>query len=99
MGAWATSFLYPLLCRDSPVLSSPTVTWSFSRNTLTGNPAPSSENQLIWYTPFSLSTIAFFITDWISDGLNSLDLTLAALATQNFPSLGMYSSQGMALVP
>ena len=26
IGACATSFRYPLLCRDSPVLSSPTVT-------------------------------------------------------------------------
>ena len=47
MGAFAVSFRYPLLCRDSPVLSSPTVTSSFIRNTLTGKLAPSSGNQEI----------------------------------------------------
>ena len=39
------------------------------------------------------------MTDWISEGLNSLDFTLAALVTQNLPSSGMYSSQGRAFVP
>ena len=39
------------------------------------------------------------MTDWISEGLNSLDFTLAALVTQNLPSSGMYSSQGSAFVP
>ena len=34
MGAFAVSFRYPLLCRDSPVLSSPTVTSSFIKATL-----------------------------------------------------------------
>ena len=34
----------------------------------------------------------------IAPGMNSLDLTLAAFATQNFPSLGIKSSHGNALV-
>jgi len=89
MGAFAVSFRYPLLCRDSPVLSSPTVTSSFIRNTLTGKLAPSSGNQEISYCDFNRSTMAFFIIDWISEGLNNLDFTLAAFATQNLPSLGM----------
>ena len=99
MGAFAVSLRYPLLCKDSPVLSSPTVTSSFIRNTRTGKFSPSSGNQLISYWAFSRSTIAFFIMDWISEGLNNLDFTLAALATQNLPSFGMYSSQGRFFVP
>ena len=54
---------------------------------------------MISYWAFSRSTIAFFIMDWISEGLNNLDFTLAALATQNLPSFGMYSSQGRFFVP
>ena len=43
--------------------------------------------------------MAFFMMDWISDGLNSLLLMEDALATQNFPSRGIYCSQGMTRVP
>ena len=42
--------------------------------------------------------MAFFMIDWISDGLNSLLLTLAAFATQNFAFCGRYSSHGSAFV-
>ena len=35
------------------------------------------------------STMAFFMMDWISEGLNKALLTEFALVTQNFPSLGM----------
>ena len=45
------------------------------------------------------STIAFFMMDWISDGENNLLFTLAALATQNLPSTGIYSSHASAFVP
>ena len=37
--------------------------------------------------------------DWMSDGLNSLLLMEDALATQNFPSWGIYSSHGISRVP
>ena len=36
MGAFPAAGRYPLLCRDAPVVSIPTVTMSFIRNTLTG---------------------------------------------------------------
>ena len=36
IGALAVSFLYPLLCRESPVVSSATVTSSFNKKTLIG---------------------------------------------------------------
>ena len=42
--------------------------------------APHSGNQLTLYFCFRRSTIAFFIIDWISDGLNSLLLMEAAFA-------------------
>ena len=43
--------------------------------------------------------MAFFMMDWISDGLNSLLLMDVAFATQNFPSSGIKSSHGRAFVP
>ena len=45
------------------------------------------------------STIAFLAIDCISDGLKSLLLIEDAFVTQNFPSFGIYSSQGKALIP
>ena len=42
--------------------------------------------------------MAFFMIDWISEGLNSLLLIEAAFATQNFASCGKNSSHGRAFV-
>ena len=43
--------------------------------------------------------MAFFMMDWMSDGLKSLLLMEDAFATQNFASFGRYSSHGIARVP
>ena len=80
-------------------MSNPTVTTSFMMVTRRGKLAPSSGNQLTLYFFFRRSTIAFFIIDWISDGLKSLLLIEVAFATQNLPSSGINCSQGSALVP
>ena len=77
----------------------PTTTSSFMMVTRRGKSAPSSGNQLTLYFFFRRSTMAFFITDWMSEGLNSLLLMEVAFATQNLPSSGMNRSQGSALVP
>ena len=89
IGAFPDTSRYPLLCRDTPDVSIPTVTTSFFRKTRTGYAAPSSANHSTWYFCCILLTIAFFITDWISDGLNNLLFTDAAFATQNFPFSGI----------
>ena len=98
MGALLTIVRYPLLCRDRPVVSRQTLASSFIKEILIGYSAPVSGNHSTWYIIFSRSTIAFFTMDWISDGLNSLLFTEEAFATQNFPSTGIYSSQGRALI-
>ena len=89
IGAFTVILRYPLLCRDTPEVSIPIVATSFINATRIGKLAPSSSNQDTPYTPFRRSTMAFFIMDWISDGLKSLLFTELALATQNFPSLGI----------
>ena len=89
IGAFTVILRYPLLCRDTPEVSIPIVATSFINATRIGKLAPSSSNQDTPYTPFRRSTIAFFIIDWISDGLKSLLLTEFAFATQNLPSFGM----------
>ena len=89
IGAFTVILRYPLLCRDTPEVSIPIVATSFINATRIGKLAPSSSNQDTPYTPFRRSTMAFFIMDWISDGLKSLLFTELALATQNFPSFGI----------
>ena len=71
---------------------------SFIKTTRIGNSAPSSSNQSLWYTCFIRSTIAFFIIDCISEGLNNLLFIEVAFATQNFPFNGIYFSHGIFLV-
>ncbi len=88
-GALLVKVRYPLLCRESPDVSSVTITSSFSRKIRTGYGAPSSGNHSLWYCCFNRSTIAFFAIDWISDGLNSLLLMEDAFLTQNLPFSGI----------
>ena len=88
-GALLTSVRYPRLCRESPEVSMATVTSSFIRNSRNGYSAPVSGNHSVWYFCFRRSTMAFFTTDWISEGLNSLLLMEDAFAAQNFPSSGI----------
>ena len=64
-----------------------------------GKLSPVSSNLLTWYMSDNLSTMAFFIIDWISEGLKSLLFTLLAFLTQNLPSFGINSSHGSAFVP
>ena len=47
IGAFPLCGRYPLLCRDSPVVSIPTVTTSFLIKTRTGYSLPSSGNQFL----------------------------------------------------
>ena len=69
-GALLVISRYPLLCRESPEVSIPTVTSSFIKNRRSGYSGPDSGNHSIWYFPFIRSTIAFFTIDCISEGLN-----------------------------
>ncbi len=89
IGASFEIFLYPLLWRDSPEVSMVTSTISLFMNMRIGYSFPSSLNHSIPYFSFSFSTTAFLTILWMSEELNSFDLTETAFFTQNFPFPGM----------
>ena len=63
IGAFAVSRRYPLLWRETPVVSMPTVTSSFMIVTRRGNSGPVSGNSIRRYFRRIRSTIAFFMMD------------------------------------